>query len=65
MSKSSLVRRLGSVKPEVLLHYCVNGANFGFLIAIAFGTALLADLLLLPALLALTNADFGQRRARP
>ena len=38
-------------------------AHFGFLIAIAFGTAVLADLFLLPALLSLTGADFGRSRA--
>ena len=36
--------------------------DFGFLIAIAFGTAVLADLFLLPALLSLTGADFGRSR---
>ena len=34
-------------------------ANFGLLIAVAFGTALLADLLLLPVLLSLTGEGFG------
>ncbi|MEM9174535.1 MAG: MMPL family transporter [Myxococcota bacterium] len=38
-------------------------ARFGFLIAIAFGTAVIADLFLLPALLSLTRADFGRSRA--
>ena len=37
-------------------------AHFGFLIAIAFGTAVLADLFLLPALLSLSGADFGRSR---
>lgn len=36
--------------------------HFGVLIAIAFGTAVLADLFLLPALLSLTGADFGRSR---
>jgi len=40
-------------------------ASFGFLIGIAFGTALLADVFLLPALLSLTGADFGRSRPEP
>jgi len=36
-------------------------ANFGLLIAVAFGTALLADLLLLPVLLSLMDEGFGRR----
>ncbi len=40
-------------------------ASFGILIGIAFGTALLADVFLLPALLSLTGADFGRSRPEP
>ena len=40
-------------------------AHFGSLIAIAFSTALVADLLLLPALLALFGVDFRRARNLP
>ncbi|MGB0620573.1 MAG: efflux RND transporter permease subunit [Myxococcota bacterium] len=40
-------------------------AHFGLLIGIAFGTAFLADIFLLPALLKLTGADFGRERPAP